>query len=79
MTSETRLVGGPAKVALGGVGGSGRKPRPPHPPPVCPQVKEMSLIRNTIMECQVCGEWERRGGRQVAPLCSPYGFGPYFR
>lgn len=21
-----------------------------------PQVKEMSLIRNTILECQVCGE-----------------------
>uniref|UniRef100_A0A5F8HFX1 Thrombospondin 3 n=2 Tax=Monodelphis domestica TaxID=13616 RepID=A0A5F8HFX1_MONDO len=24
-------------------------------------VKEMSLIRNTIMECQVCGEWEGLG------------------
>lgn len=36
----------------------------------------MSLIRNTIMECQVCGEWESGGGLQTALLCSPVrGFG----
>lgn len=29
----------------------------------------MSLIRNTIMECQVCGEWESRGGLHMALLC----------
>lgn len=39
------------------------------------QVKEMSLIRNTIMECQVCGEcWQRlcsRLGGQRATLSQP--------
>lgn len=35
------------------------------------QVKEMSLIRNTIMECQVCGEWERSGGLRWHRCASP--------
>ncbi len=27
---------------------------------ICFQTKEMSLIRNTILECQVCGKWWRK-------------------
>lgn len=34
------------------------------------QVKEMSLIRNTIMECQVCGEWESGASSRWHP-CAP--------
>uniref|UniRef100_A0A452S3U7 Thrombospondin 3 n=1 Tax=Ursus americanus TaxID=9643 RepID=A0A452S3U7_URSAM len=43
------------------------------------QVKEMSLIRNTIMECQVCGEWESGASSRWHPCrshCSP---NPCFR
>lgn len=32
------------------------------------QVKEMSLIRNAIMECQVCGEWARGEGSGWHPV-----------
>uniref|UniRef100_A0A672HYJ4 Thrombospondin-3a-like n=1 Tax=Salarias fasciatus TaxID=181472 RepID=A0A672HYJ4_SALFA len=35
----------------------------------CPQVKEMSLIRNTILECQVCGESLRF--HEPRSRCSP--------
>ncbi|XP_064494669.1 thrombospondin-3 isoform X2 [Pseudopipra pipra] len=41
------------------------------------QVKEMSLIRNTIMECQVCGEcWQgsapTSGGHKGSPCLTPH-------
>lgn len=61
-----------------GRGGRCRELTPPHPSVY--QVKEMSLIRNTIMECQVCGEWARREGPrwrcrapQPVALASTYG------
>lgn len=47
------------------------------------QVKEMSLIRNTIMECQVCGEcWQRlcsHLGGQRATLSQPSPASPFLR
>lgn len=59
---------GPAR---GGAAGGGRqRPRADPPHPSARQVKEMSLIRNTIMECQVCGEWgcgrDSRGHRRAS-------------
>lgn len=54
MTSETRSEGAGGRVVVVGW----EVPEPTQPCP-CLQVKEMSLIRNTIMECQVCGEWQR--------------------
>lgn len=65
MTSETRFEWARQGLDYGvGCGGNCREMTSLH----C-QVKEMSLIRNTIMECQVCGEWESRGGLQRALLC----------
>ena len=70
MTSETRSERSCTwEVVLLGEGGSCQEPTaPPSRPSVC-QVKEMSLIRNTIMECQVCGEWGagRAPGDPVPP------------
>lgn len=53
MTSETRFSGPVKGGADSGVGW--QMPRADSAPSFY-QVKEMSLIRNTIMECQVCGE-----------------------
>lgn len=54
MTSETRSEG----ASEGGAAGGGwQRLSADSPHPSARQVKEMSLIRNTIMECQVCGEW----------------------
>ena len=68
MTSETRFIGPVKGGAESGWGGRCQELTPARPS-VC-QMKEMSLIRNTIMECQVCGEWESRGGLHMASVCS---------
>lgn len=68
MTSETRFIGLVKGGADCGWGGRCQELTPAHPSVY--QVKEMSLIRNTIMECQVCGEWESRGGLHMASVCS---------
>lgn len=58
--------------------GSWWRQRAYSPHPSIYQVKEMSLIRNTIMECQVCGEWEW-GRLWMVSLCSPpQGFSLHF-
>lgn len=64
MISETRWA--PGRRGADAEGGA--KCRELTSPPCVCQVKEMSLIRNTIMECQVCGEWQTRGGLQVGSV-----------